>query len=59
VHRLLQALLGLKTPVYEHHRLLVGETGRRLAKRDQDLTLRALRQSGRTAAEVRRMAGYD
>ena len=59
VHRLLQALLGLKTPLYEHHRLLVGETGRRLAKRDQGLTLRALRQAGRTPAEVRRMAGYD
>jgi glutamyl-Q tRNA(Asp) synthetase len=59
LHRLLQSLLGLKTPIYEHHRLLVGETGRRLAKRDQGLTLRALRQSGRTPAEVRRMAGYD
>ena len=59
VHRLLQALLGLKTPLYEHHRLLVGENGRRLAKRDQGLTLRALRQAGRTPAEVRRMAGYD
>ena len=31
VHRLLQALLGLKTPLYEHHRILVGETGRRSA----------------------------
>ena len=59
VHRLLQALLGLKTPLYKHHRLLVGETGRRLAKRDQGLTLRALRQAGRTPAEVRHMAGYD
>ena len=59
VHRLLQALLGLKTPLYEHHRILVGETGRRLAKRDQGLSLRALRQAGRTPAKVRRMAGYD
>jgi glutamyl-Q tRNA(Asp) synthetase len=59
VHRLLQALLGLKTPLYEHHRLLVGENGRRLAKRDQGLTLRALRQAGRAPAEVRRMAGFD
>ncbi len=59
VHCLLQALLGLKTPLYEHHRLLVGETGRRLAKRDHGLTLRALRQAGRTPAEVRRMVGYD
>ena len=59
VHRLLQALLGLKTPLYEHHRLLIGETGQRLAKRDWGLTLRALRQAGRTPVEVRRMVGYD
>ena len=59
VHRLLQALLGLTTPIYEHHRLLVGESGQRLAKRDQALTLRALRHAGRTPAEVRHMAGFD
>lgn len=58
VHRLLQALLGLDTPDYHHHALLVDEHGRRLAKRDKALTLRALRQAGRTPAEVRAMAGF-
>jgi len=57
VHRLLQALLGLPTPVYRHHRLLTGEGGRRLAKRDKALTIRALREAGRTPEEVRAMAG--
>ena len=44
--RLLQALLGLPAPRYHHHRLLLAADGRRLAKRDQAETLRALRESG-------------
>lgn len=46
VHRLLQALLGLPTPAYAHHPLIVGADGRRLAKRDSAPTLAALRASG-------------
>lgn len=57
VHRLLQALLGLPTPRYRHHRLLTDAQGRRYAKRDRSLTLRALREAGRTPAEVRAMVG--
>ncbi len=56
VHRLLQALLDLPTPRYRHHALLVDAAGRRLAKRDKALTLRALREAGRTPAGVRAMA---
>ncbi|MBE0533809.1 MAG: tRNA glutamyl-Q(34) synthetase GluQRS [Rhodospirillales bacterium] len=55
VHRLLQALLGLPTPRYRHHPLLLDETGKRFAKRDKSLTLRALREAGRTPDEVREM----
>jgi glutamyl-Q tRNA(Asp) synthetase len=57
VHRLLQDLMGWAAPRYAHHRLLTDEHGRRLAKRDAALTLRALRERGVTAAEVRRMVG--
>jgi glutamyl-Q tRNA(Asp) synthetase len=57
-HRLLQALLGLDVPEYLHHKLLVGPDGRRFAKRDRSMTLRALREAGRTPAEVRAMAGF-
>ncbi|MEQ9331180.1 tRNA glutamyl-Q(34) synthetase GluQRS [Thalassobaculum sp.] len=57
VHRLLQALLGLPTPRYRHHRLLTDSEGRRYAKRDRALTLRALREAGRTPADVRAMVG--
>ena len=57
LHRLLQALMGWPEPDYAHHRLLTDASGRRLAKRDRALTLRALRESGRSPAEVRAMAG--
>ena len=57
VQRLLQALLGLPTPRYRHHRLLLGEDGRRLAKRNGAPSLRDLRRSGVTAADVRRRLG--
>ena len=52
IHRLLQALLKLPTPRYRHHRLLTDAQGRRLAKRDKALTIRAMRESGISAAEV-------
>ena len=56
VHVLLQRLLGYATPLYAHHRLLTDEHGRRYAKRDRALTLRALRESGVSPEEVRRRA---
>lgn len=46
VHRLLQALLGLPTPDYHHHSLVVGADGNRLAKRNAAQTLVALREAG-------------
>ena len=58
IHRVLQGLLGLDTPEYHHHRLVDGPSGRRLAKRDQALTIRALRRSGNSAADVRALAGH-
>jgi glutamyl-Q tRNA(Asp) synthetase len=56
VHRLLQCLLGYDAPQYAHHPLLTDENGRRFAKRDRSLTLRALRESGVSAQEVRARA---
>jgi glutamyl-Q tRNA(Asp) synthetase len=46
VHRLLQALLGLPTPLYHHHALLVGPDGKRLAKRNGARPLAELRSEG-------------
>jgi glutamyl-Q tRNA(Asp) synthetase len=53
IQRLLQALLGLPTPTYRHHRLLLGPDGKRLAKRTGGETLRDLRAAGVTPQEVR------
>lgn len=59
VQRLLQALLGLPTPTYRHHRLLTGPDGRRYAKRDRAETLEELRGRGVSAADLRRELGFD
>jgi glutamyl-Q tRNA(Asp) synthetase len=55
LHRLLQALLGLGTPDYLHHRLLTDSIGRRLAKRDKSTSIATLRRDGHTADAVLRM----
>jgi glutamyl-Q tRNA(Asp) synthetase len=57
IHRLLQEILGLPAPSYHHHRLLLGEDGKKLAKRDPSTTLRDLRAEGLSAADVRRKVG--
>tara|TARA_R110000782_G_scaffold78293_3_gene155980 strand:- start:183658 stop:184533 length:876 start_codon:yes stop_codon:yes gene_type:complete len=53
VHRLLQALLDLPTPVYRHHPLLVDASGKRLAKRTGGITLAELRADGVDPARLR------
>ncbi len=58
VHVLLQKLLGYETPEYHHHKLLVDENGKRFAKRDRAMTLKSLREQGKSPEEVRRMAGF-
>lgn len=52
IHRLLQALLGLPVPEWLHHPLVTDAAGRRLAKRDQSITIRALRAAGLSPGEV-------
>ena len=56
-HVLLQRLLGLPTPVYHHHRLITDAAGRKLSKSDRDTSLRALRETGATPEDVRRLVG--
>jgi glutamyl-Q tRNA(Asp) synthetase len=55
---LIQALMGWPTPVYRHHRLLVGPDGRRYAKRDGSVTLAALRAGGLTPEGLRAELGF-
>lgn len=58
IQRLLQALLGLPTPLYRHHRLLLGPDGKRYAKRDRAQTLRELRAQGVSPGELRAEFGF-
>jgi glutamyl-Q tRNA(Asp) synthetase len=57
VHRLLQALLGLPAPGYHHHRLMRDADGQKLAKSTRSTSLRALRDTGATPQDIRRMVG--
>jgi glutamyl-Q tRNA(Asp) synthetase len=59
VQRLLQALLGLPTPTYRHHRLLLRPDGKRYSKRDTAETLRGLRARGASPAQLRSEMGLD
>jgi glutamyl/glutaminyl-tRNA synthetase len=52
---LLQRALGLTTPAYFHCELMRDESGMRLAKRHDALSLRAMRASGMSAEQVREM----
>jgi glutamyl-Q tRNA(Asp) synthetase len=53
LHRLLQELLGLRTPNYRHHRLVLDEQGRKLAKSKSAISLRELRAGGATPGGLR------
>lgn len=52
IHRLLQELLRIQPPQYHHHGLLVGADGRRFAKRDRSMTIKALREGGKTLSDL-------
>ena len=52
IHCLLQALLGFKTPLYTHHKLLNDEDGNRLAKRTDAPSLKSLRENGVDGLEL-------
>lgn len=52
IHRLLQALLGLDVPEWHHHRLLHDESGARLAKRKNSISVKSLRESGESPDAV-------
>lgn len=59
VHVMLQKLLGLPQPQYWHHPLVCDEHGKRLAKRNDALSLRAMREAGVSPSEViTRITGF-
>jgi glutamyl-Q tRNA(Asp) synthetase len=59
IQRMLQALLDLPAPRYAHHTLILDADGRKFSKRDQSVTLRALRESGWTPDRIRERVGLQ
>jgi len=59
VHRLLQAIIGLRAPIYHHHRLVLDRDGHKLAKSTGATALRTLRGRGATPADIRWMVGLS
>ncbi len=57
LHALLQALLGLPTPIYHHHRLITDTAGRKLAKSLGDTSLAQLRDGGLQPDRLRQLIG--
>ena len=58
IHVLLQFLLGLPSPIYTFHKLLLDDAGRKLAKSKGSKSLRDLRAEGWTPDDVRRAVGF-
>jgi glutamyl-tRNA synthetase len=54
IHRRLFEALGSPPPVFVHHGLILGEDGKKLAKRAPGATVAALREAGIPAEAVRR-----
>jgi glutamyl-Q tRNA(Asp) synthetase len=57
IHRLLQVLLGLPEPGYQHHKLILDAEGQKLSKSTAATGLRELRAGGATPRDIRRMIG--
>jgi len=57
IHLLLQRLLGLPSPHYHHHRLILDDDGKKLSKSHGSVALAALRQAGETPASIRARLG--
>jgi len=58
IHRLLQALLDLSVPIYDHHTLIRDEQGNKLSKRNSPMTLKSLRDTGHSPADVATLTGF-
>jgi glutamyl-Q tRNA(Asp) synthetase len=58
IHVLLQFLLGLPSPIYTFHRLLLSEDGKKLSKSKGSPSLRDLRNARRTPDSIRQELGF-
>ncbi|MGL4405443.1 MAG: tRNA glutamyl-Q(34) synthetase GluQRS [Notoacmeibacter sp.] len=59
IHRVLQNVLGLPVPDYQHHDLILDQTGEKLAKSLQSPSLQALGDDGMSPHELRKKLGFN
>lgn len=59
LHVLLQALLGLVPPIYNFHKLILDDAGKKLSKSQGSQSLAHLRATGWTPDDVRRAVGMS
>lgn len=52
IQTVLQALMGWSQPIYIHHKLILGEDGKRFSKRDRSTSLKELRDAGLTPGDI-------
>jgi glutamyl-Q tRNA(Asp) synthetase len=57
IHILLQRLIGLSSPIYNHHKLIRDDNGKRLAKRDDARSIATYQAEGKSPADIRAMVG--
>lgn len=58
IHALLQMLLGLPSPIYHFHRLILDDDGHKLSKSKGSQSLADLRTQGWTPEDVKRALGF-
>ena len=58
VHVLLQFLLGFRSPIYTHHRLITDDADMKLAKSKGSPSLKNMREAGWTAKAIRTRLGF-
>lgn len=58
IHVLLQSLLGLPSPIYTHHPLILGEDAEKLSKSRGSESLASLRALGITPEDIRAQLGF-
>ncbi|MBH88459.1 MAG: tRNA glutamyl-Q(34) synthetase GluQRS [Pelagibacterales bacterium] len=59
IHKILQTLLGLKSPKYLHHPLILDSNGVRLSKRTRAQTIKSLKASGLKREDVIDLFGKE
>jgi glutamyl-Q tRNA(Asp) synthetase len=59
IHRVLQEVLNLPEPLYHHHAILTDENGKKLSKSLKSISLKEMRDAGKSASDIRTYLGFD